>query len=194
MKTRMTVLTLVVSLCSCVAMAFLYSSTINMPKIEKTDYRGGWLNTTPSNQPARDISFDVHNGYFVSNKFEPNKPASFVVIVDQATFNRVFGVAFVMRDKSHRLPPKAFDTKMVMAAIKRGKAIWEFKVESVNEQAGVLTLRYTATSKTRDSAEYACPLIVSIPRRDYAAVQFVENGKVFKKIDSKGAAAISSRF
>ena len=68
------------------------------------------------------LAFDTYSGYFVSNKFEPDAAASFVVINDQAGFDQVFGVAMVMQDKSHRLPDEPFKSNMVVAAIKRGKA------------------------------------------------------------------------
>jgi hypothetical protein len=36
--------------------------------------------------------------------------------------------------------------------------------------------------KKSESATFACPLIASIPRSQYVAVQFVEDGKVVKKV------------
>lgn len=49
------------------------------------------------------LAYDVYGGYFVSNKFKPDSAESYVVIHDQEQFDKVFGVAFVMGDKSHRL-------------------------------------------------------------------------------------------
>ena len=128
----------------------------------------------PTTKP---IPFDTHDGYFVSNKFEPDSPTSFVVLKDQKAFDGVFGAAFVMRDKSHRLPPKAFETKMVVAAIHRGKATWTYTVESVVPEGKTLVIKYTTKSTQSDSAEFSCPLIISLDKSDYAAVQFVEDGK-----------------
>jgi len=135
------------------------------------------------------LAFDIYGGYFVSNKFEPKAETSFVVIQDQQAFDMVFGAAFVMRDKSHRLPPGVFDTKIVLAAIHRGKAVWEYAVQDVRAEGGVVTLRYTATPKPSDSAQFACPLIVSIEKGPYAAVRFVENDKPVKKVEIAPAAA-----
>ncbi|MCE9553245.1 MAG: hypothetical protein K8T91_07695 [Planctomycetes bacterium] len=149
--------------------------------------RGYWMQT-PTTQPTT-IPFDTHNGYFVSNKFEPQAPASFVVLRDQKAFDEVFGAGFVMNDKSHRLPADAFDAKIVVAAIKRGKVVVEFKVGDVTLDADVLIVRYTTTSTKQDSAEFACPLIVSVPKGDYTAVDFVEDGKSVKKIEVKQAAS-----
>ncbi len=131
-------------------------------------------------------SFDSYSGYFVSNKFEPDATESFVVINSQEQFDNIFGVATVMGDKSHRLPEDAFKSNVVLAAIKRGNAVWEFKVEGVTVNDGLVELRYTTTSTTSDSATFASPLIVSIPTgpfvQDKYTVEFVENGNPVKKV------------
>ena len=131
---------------------------------------------------AAKLPFDTYSGYFVSNKFEPDAAASFLLIADQAEFDKVFGVAFVMRDKSHRLPKGAFKSSMVLAAITRGNAHVEFKVEGVTVHQGVVQLRYAVTSKTTPDTTFACPLIVSIPKGDYKAGAFIENGKRVKTV------------
>ncbi|RPI63187.1 MAG: hypothetical protein EHM48_02870 [Planctomycetaceae bacterium] len=147
----------------------------------------------PASQAAADaIKFDVHNGYFVSNKFEPNAGESFVVIRSQDEFDKVFGIGMVMGDKSHRLPADAFRTNMVLAVVKRGKAMWDFKVDSVTAANGVLTVRYSAVAKPSDSAEFACPFIVSIAKSDYSKVEFVENGKNTKTINLSASTPSSS--
>ncbi len=51
-------------------------------------------------------------------------------------------MAVVMQDKSHRLPKDAFKSLMVVAAIKRGNAVVEYKVDGVTEVDGVVELRY----------------------------------------------------
>jgi hypothetical protein len=132
---------------------------------------------------ADKIPFDTYSGYFVSNQFEPDAAESFLVLTTQKEFDKVFGVAFVMGDRSHRLPKDAFESNMVLAAIKRGKTVWEYKVERVAEAKGVVALRYTADEKRSESASFACPLILSIPKGKCAAVQFIENGKPVKTVE-----------
>ena len=129
------------------------------------------------------LPHDTYSGYFVSNEFEPDAAQSFVVLTDQKQFDEVFGVAFVMNDKSHRLPKDAFKTLMVIATIKRGNAFWEYTVEGVTEDQGVVRLRYKATSKKTPETTFACPLIVSIPKGRYKVVQFVENDEKVKSVD-----------
>ncbi len=138
------------------------------------------LTATPA-FPAGEAAtpFDTYGGYFVSNKFEPDAATSFVIIQDQEQFDRVFGAAFVMQDKSHRLAPDAFKTHTILAVIHRGHAMWEYQVAKVSLRGGIAELHFTGTSqKKSDDAEFACPLIVSIPKGNYPAVKFVENGKV----------------
>lgn len=142
---------------------------------------------------ATAVAHQTHDGYFVSNQFEAKAPTSFVVLKDQAAFDRVFGVAMVMRDKSLRLPPDAFAEKWVLAAIHRGKAFVHYQVESVLLEGKSLSLRYTTRSATDGSAEFACPLIVSVPKGDYATVQFIENGKEIRMVATSAPFEITTK-
>lgn len=130
------------------------------------------------------IPFDVHGGYFVSNQFEPKAPRSFVVARDQKAFEGVFGVAMVMGDKSHRLPADAFEKGMVVAAIHRGGTLWKYKVESVRAEGKTLVVRYSTTTSGGGTAQFTCPMIVSVPKGDFTAVEFVEDGKTVKKVEA----------
>ena len=123
------------------------------------------------------VPFETYTGYFVSNKFEPDAASSFVIIQDQAHFDRVFGTAFVMRDKARRLPPDVFKAHLIIAAIHRGNALCDFKVAEVALNDGAVELRYATAFQKSDTATFACPLIVAIPKGEYRAVQFVENGR-----------------
>ena len=131
---------------------------------------------------AKPVEFDTHDGYFVSNQFEAKAATSFVVIKDQAAFDKVFGVGMVMGDKHHRLPAAAFDEKIVVTAIHRGKAMVTYKVDSVVAEGPTLVVRYTTQVKPDKSAEFSCPLIVAVAKGDYQAVRFMENGKQVKRV------------
>jgi hypothetical protein len=132
---------------------------------------------------SRPLSFGTFSGYFVSNKFEPDAAESFLVIHDRGQFDKIFGTAMVVGDQSHRLPDDAFKSNVVLAAIKRGGAVWEFNVQGVSATDGLVELRYTATATKSRTATFACPLIVSIPQGAFTAMQFVENGKAVKKLN-----------
>jgi hypothetical protein len=139
------------------------------------------MNAALAETPAK-LEFKTYSGYFVSNKFEPDAPSSIVVLDNQKQFDQVFGVAFVIGDKSPRLAPDAFKSQLVLAAIRRGKAFCTYKVSSVTEKGGVVHLRYQTMSKKSDSATFACPLIISIPKGKYQAVEFHENDKLVKRL------------
>lgn len=140
-----------------------------------------FINATSAEETAK-LKFQTYSGYFVSNKFEPDSPASFVVLDNRKQFDQVFGVAFVIGDKSPRLAPDAFETRLVLAAIRRGKAFCTYQISSVTEKEGVVHLRYQTRSKKSDSATFACPLILSIPKGKYQAVEFHENDKLVKRL------------
>ena len=121
------------------------------------------------------LKFETYSGYFVSNKFEPQATASFVTARTQKQFDQVFGVAFVMGDKSHRLAPGTFKSQLVLATIKRGMAFCTYQVTTVTETDGVVQLRYKTTARKSESASFSCPLIISIPQGKYRAIEFHEN-------------------
>lgn len=128
------------------------------------------------------LKFEIYSGYFVSNKFEPQKTRSFVVANNQKQFDQVFGVAFVLGDKSHRLEEDELKSKTVIAAIRRGKSLCDFKINSVINKDGVLEVKYAAKMQKESTASFACPLIISVPKGNYKEIHFIENGKVLKQI------------
>ena len=133
------------------------------------------------------LKFETYSGYFVSNKFEPQATASFVTARTQKQFDQVFGVAFVMGDKSHRLAPDAFKSQLVLATIKRGMAFCTYQVTAVTEKDGVVQLRYKTTAKKSESASFACPLIISVPHGKYRIIEFHENNKLVKRLAIKSS-------
>ena len=141
-----------------------------------------FLISATSAQETTKLTFKTYSGYFVSNKFEPDAPSSFVALDNPKQFDQVFGVAFVIGDKSPRLAPDALKTELVLSAIRRGKAFCTYWVSSVTEKEGVVRLRFQTTSKKSDSASFACPLIISIPKGKYHAVEFYENDKLVKRL------------
>lgn len=139
----------------------------------------------PAAEPRRAgsaIPYVVYNGYFVSNQFEPNAPSSFVLLQNQTEFDRVFGVASVMFDRSRRLEPDAFRNNIVITVIHRGHANIRYRVVSQTRDGSILHLTYNTSGHRTPSTEYACPLIVSTARDNYSAVAFIENGKLVKTV------------
>jgi hypothetical protein len=126
---------------------------------------------------GKEVKFTVYNGYFQSNKAGLKGPASYLVFTDEAAFNKVFGKAAVMGQKKTYLPMGAFESKMVVAVIKRGNALWTYKVDKVTADKGTLTVHYEAKSGRPSTARFASPLIISVDKDKYSSVVFVENGK-----------------
>ena len=87
------------------------SNVVTMKTILYTLVLSIWAVAAHGANLRQPLDFDTYSGYFVSNKFEPDSPASFAVINDREQFDRVFGVAFVMGDKFHRLPADAFPSR-----------------------------------------------------------------------------------
>lgn len=132
---------------------------------------------------GKKVDFDVHNGHFESNKsgLDKEKP-SYLVFSDRDEFDKIFGVGRVS-GKQNFVPKDAFEKKMVVAVIKRGNAITEYKVEKVTADEGTLYVQYTATAKGGGgTATYASPLIVSVDKEKYTSVVFLENGKKVEKV------------
>jgi hypothetical protein len=115
------------------------------------------------------------SSYFEKNNSGLKGEKSYLVLTDQQQFDRVFGPAAKMGANAF-LPRNAFETKIVVAAIKRG-TMRRYSDVSVTEENGVLLVSYTATDAKPDSATYRVPLILSVERGEYGGVIFVENGE-----------------
>jgi hypothetical protein len=128
------------------------------------------------------VAFQVHGGYFESNRSGLKGDASYLVLTDAKRFDQIFGEAVVMGPRPNFLPADAFASKLVVAVIKRGTAPYEYKVDGVTAEGGVLTVRYSAAAKEGGgTAKFSSPLILSVGKGEYTAVDFVEGGK---KVDT----------
>jgi monofunctional biosynthetic peptidoglycan transglycosylase len=123
------------------------------------------------------VEFTAHANYFERNDSGLKGAVSYLVIENRKAFDQVFGVAATMRAKLELVPNDAFDSKVVVAVIKRGGEFWEYHVDNVTEQGGVLTVRYTAKSEDGKGARFASPMIVSVPNGTFREAVFVEGGK-----------------
>jgi len=129
---------------------------------------------------GKKVEFDVHNGHFQKNNAGLKGDSSYLVFSDRDAFDKVFGIGRVI-GKQNFVPRDAFDKKVVVAVIKRGNAITEYKVEKVTADEGTLYVQYTAKMGPAGTATFASPLIVSVDRDRYKSVVFIENGK---KVDT----------
>jgi hypothetical protein len=129
------------------------------------------------------VEFTLHDkGHFEKNNSGLKGDASFLLFTNREDFDKIFGVGFTMGGKEKGVPKDAFDSKIVVAAIKRGNSITEYTVEKVTNDDGTLYVQYTAKSKDAGGAKYSSPLIISLDKGKYKEVVFIENGK---KIDTE---------
>lgn len=116
--------------------------------------------------------------YFEKNNSGLMGDASYLAITGEKGFDAVFGVGFVMGKKPDLLPKDAFDKRLVLAVIKRGNVLYDYKDVSVTAADGVLYVKYTAEGKgAGGTAKFASPLIVAMDKGNYKSAVFVENGK-----------------
>jgi hypothetical protein len=124
----------------------------------------------------RALKFQRHDGsYFEKNNSGLKGEKSYLVFTDQQQFDRVFGPAARMGANDF-LPRDAFNTKIVVAAIKRG-SMRRYSDVKVTEENGVLLVSYTATDDKPGSASFRVPLILAVEKGGYSGVVFVENGE-----------------
>jgi hypothetical protein len=124
--------------------------------------------------------------YFEKNSSGLTGESSFLAITDQAGFEKVFGVGRVMGKAPDLLPKDAFDKKMVIAVIKRGSALFDYKDVSVTSAAGVLYVKYTAEGKgAGGTAKFASPLILTVDRSNFKSVVFVDSDKKVGNVEMK---------
>ena len=104
-----------------------------------------------------------------------NDEKSYLVLTDQEQFDKVFHPA-PRASKNTFLPSNSFETKIILATIKRGSMRRHSDV-TVTEKDGVLTVSYTAEDDKPGSATYRAPLILAVDKGEYDEVVFMENGE-----------------
>jgi hypothetical protein len=126
---------------------------------------------------GKETGFAVHSGYFEKNTSGLKGDASYLTFTDQKSFDQVFGTAATMKPQNF-LPKNVFDSRLVVAVIKRGTAVTEYNVAKVTIDDGTVYVQYEAKAKDGGgTARYASPLIISFDKGRYTAVVFIENGK-----------------
>jgi hypothetical protein len=145
----------------------------------------------------RKVEHKVHQGYLESRQSPLKSEASYLVFTEREAFDRVLGVGIVAGRPTDVLPANAFQTRMVVAVIKRTNDLGDLQVSRVAATGETLHVHYKAAvgrppasgprasaparslsrAPVRTAAAVASPLVVSLPKGKYARVIFVENGK-----------------
>jgi hypothetical protein len=133
----------------------------------------------------RQLHFQRYDSsYFEKNNSGLEGEKSYLVLANQKQFNKVFGPAARM-GKNTFLPRHTFETKIVVASIKRG-SMRRYSDVTVTEKDGVLQVSYTAEDDKPGSATYSVPLILAIDKGEYDEVVFIENGERAGAVKLKG--------
>jgi hypothetical protein len=131
---------------------------------------------------SKSLTFTTYSRpYFVKNTYEPKAAQSFAVLKTLEDFQGVFGVGMVMRGPRPQINAATFESQIVLVVVTRGP-MCHYDVESVATKDSGIELRYKVKSDPPGSATYSVPLIVAVPKSNYATVTFVENGKEVKVV------------
>src|SRR5262249_18033061 len=103
--------------------------------------------------------------YFEKNTSGLKGDSAYVLVTEQKTLDSYFGAPFTSKQKPVLIPKDTFDKNLVIAVIKRGKAVTTYEVEKAELKDGTLTLSYKATEKGGGgNAKFASPLVVTVPK------------------------------
>ena len=115
------------------------------------------------------------SSYFEKNNSGLEGEKSYLVLTDKEQFEKVFGPAARM-SKNTFLPPDTFESKIIVATIKRG-SMRRYSDVTLTEKGGELLVSYTAIDDKPGSATYRVPLILAVDKGEYDEVVFMENGE-----------------
>lgn len=123
--------------------------------------------------------------YFERNDSNLKGDSSYLLFSSQEKFEQIFGYATTSGDNRF-LPENVFDSKLVVAMIKRGQSIFKYDFKKVTVKNKKLYVWYSVApnnpatvEKTRDdgSYSYATPSFLTVDKNKYSEVIFMENGK-----------------
>lgn len=135
---------------------------------------------------GKETGYEVHSGHFEKNNSGLKGDSSYLAFSDWKSFDKVFGSAATMK-KQNFVSKDLFDSRMVVAAIKRCDAPWEYKVQKVTTDGRTVYVQYEARKKEGGgTAKFASPLIVSFDKGKYTSVVFIENGKKVETLKLDG--------
>lgn len=126
---------------------------------------------------GRDVNFQRYDGsYFEKNNSGLKGRTSYLAINSRARFDQVFGPAATM-GQNNFLPDDAFDSKLIVAALRRGGFTSTYDVTRVTAKGGTLYVWYNVKDEPSSSATFSSPLILAVDRNNYSRVVFMEGGK-----------------
>jgi len=123
--------------------------------------------------------------YFERNDSNLKGNASYLIFTNLEKFEQIFGYATSMGN-NHFLPDNVYDSKLVVAMIKRGNSIYIYDLKKVTVKKKELYVWYnvapdksstTAATPGDDSHSWNSGCFLTVDKNNYTKVIFMENGK-----------------
>jgi hypothetical protein len=105
-----------------------------------------------------------------------------------------------LAEDNHFIPQNVFDSKLVIAMIKRGQSIYKYNLKKVTVKNKKLYVWYDVAPEDPEAAKkrremtahsYASPSFLTVDKNNYSEIIFMENGKRAGTISvNKGKAEI----
>jgi hypothetical protein len=124
--------------------------------------------------------------YFERNDSNLKGDSSYLVFNSLEKFEQIFGYATIMGD-NHFMPENVFDSKMVIAMIKRGESIYKYDLKKVTVKKKKLYVWYDVAPKDQEAAKkrarddggytYSSRCFLAVDKNNYSEIIFMENGK-----------------
>lgn len=133
-------------------------------------------------EEKKDPEFVVHSGHFEKNNAGLKDEPSLLLLTDADAFEKIFGTVPPAGiggggRKNNPVTKDTFDKELVAAVIKRGKAITTYTEVSTKTDGETLNVTFKSETGKPGTANFASPLIVTVPKGKVKKVVFVENGK-----------------
>lgn len=126
---------------------------------------------------ADNLKYERYDGhYFERNDSGLTGDTSYLVITSQEDFDKIFAPAATMGGNKY-LPKDTFDSHFVVATIYRSDRLRSYGVRGVSVKNDELYVSYSASDAKQEKASFRSPLILVIPKGNFSAVIFVQNGK-----------------
>jgi len=135
----------------------------------------------------RNVEFQSYDKarYFEKNNSDLKENSSYLIFNSLEKFEQIFGYA-ATNGENFFMPENVFDSKLVIAMIKRGNSRYKYDLKKVTVKKKELYVWYnTAPDKSStmaakpgsDSSSWSTPSFLTVDKNNYTKVVFMENGK-----------------
>jgi len=140
----------------------------------------------PAKPPEQKLAAVTHTGHFERNDSGLKGETSLLVFTDTEEMGKVLGTIPPLRGKmANPVPADAFEKNLVVVVIKRKDALAEYSDVTTILEGTTLKVSFTAKFGIAGTANFATPLVMSVPKEGIKSVVFVGNGKESAPIEVK---------